>query len=182
MINKIKSATGDLFERSKAQGKIQKLRSDIRRLRAKQKTEKQKFGIDIWDHIASDNNHEVRRIFQVAKNVIDELEQEIQAKKKEKGRLREINEAIRDSSHGLERVDVLESIRADTERLPTFEYTEDDEKGGLDLDIVPEEVEDQAADEAEIPKLSLGAYRAGTQKVERKSNHKFSEKPIRLTL
>jgi len=93
-----------------------------------------------------------------------------------------MSEAIRDSSHGLERVDVLESIRADTERLPTFEYTEDDEKGGLDLDIVPEEVEDQAADEAEIPKLSLGAYRAGTQKVERKSNHKFSEKPIRLTL
>lgn len=83
-----KKSAGDGYVSMKKKGKVQKLRVDINRCRAQQKSLKQQMGVEIYDALAEANQFEISRIFNEFKTQIDEIDAKVSDKKSQKSLLR----------------------------------------------------------------------------------------------
>lgn len=85
---KFKASVSEGAEKASKSAKVQKIRVDINRLRAQQKSLKQQMGVDMYEFLLTGNQNEVQRVFEEYKVQIDEIENNIQDKKSVKRDLR----------------------------------------------------------------------------------------------
>merc|ERR1719512_652977 len=85
---KFKSKASKATADAKRQAEVQKIRVEINRARAKQKTLKQEFGIEVWDAMNAGNQAEVTRIFNEYSMKVQEIEIGVSSLKDRKTSLR----------------------------------------------------------------------------------------------